>query len=104
MITYSIGILSFIPEIHTAHPHVTQPWYTDNAVAVGKFASLHDYIQDMVVRRPTQGYFLDLTKSILVISMQNFLSIDEYFRGVRVRLVTGSCNLGGFFGDPVTGK
>ena len=57
-----------------------------------------------MVRGSLRGYFLDPTKSILVVSPQNVPRAEEYFRGMRVHVVTGSCYLGGFIGDPVTEK
>ena len=33
MITYGIGFLPLIRELWDAHPHVTQPWYTDDVGA-----------------------------------------------------------------------
>ena len=30
MIVYGIGVLPLISDLRRDHPHVTQPWYTDN--------------------------------------------------------------------------
>ena len=61
-------------------------------------------MQDMIVREPPRGYFPELTKIILVFSPWNTLSVEEYFRGMGVSVVTGNCYLRGFIGDPVTEK
>ena len=35
MISYGIGILPLIHELHNAHTHITQLWYTNNACTRG---------------------------------------------------------------------
>ena len=76
-------------------------WYVDDAYVVGKFAALQDHIHGMMVRGPLRGYFLDPTKSILVVSLRNTQRAEEYFRGMGVRMVTGRRYLRGFIGNPV---
>ena len=50
------------------------------------------------MRVPPQGYYLGPTKSILVVSPRNARLLEEHFRGMGVRLVTGICYLGRFIG------
>ena len=66
--------------------------------------ALQEHMQYLMVRGTQQGYFMELTKSILFVSLRNLLREDEYFRGMGVRVVTGRCYLGGFIGDPVKEK
>ena len=42
MIVYGIGILPLIRELRSTHPHVLQPWYTENAGKGGMFEAFHD--------------------------------------------------------------
>ena len=35
MIVYGIGVLPLIQKLRNTHPHVTQPWYADDAGAGG---------------------------------------------------------------------
>ena len=35
MIVYGIGVLPLIRDLRRDHPHVTQPWYVDDAGRVG---------------------------------------------------------------------
>ena len=44
MISYVIGILPLISGLCSAHLQVTEPWYTDDAIAEGKFDALHENI------------------------------------------------------------
>ena len=60
-----------IQELRESHPRVTQPWYADDAGAGGTFAEVQAYFQDLQVWEPTRGYYLELTKSILVVTAGN---------------------------------
>ena len=57
------------------------------------------HLRDLQLKGPAQGYFPDPTKSILVVSEQNVPRATEYFRGMGMKIVTGSHYLGGFVGE-----
>ena len=99
MIAYGIGFLLLIQELREAHPHVTQPWYADEAGAGGTFIDVKAHFQDLQARRPARGYYPDLTKSILVVAPGNVARAKEHFRGLGIRVVTGHRYLGGFLGN-----
>ena len=42
------------------------------------------------------GYFLELTKSILVVATRKLARAEELFRGKGMKIVAGSRYLGGF--------
>ena len=50
----------------------------------------------MRVRGPPRGYFLEPTKSILVVALGNVPKAEEFFRGMGVNIVTGIRYLGSF--------
>ena len=54
---------------------------------------------DLQARGPSQGYYLEPTKSILVVAPGNVAWSEEHFRGLGIRVVTGHRYLGGFIGD-----
>ena len=66
-----IGFLPLIRELRGAHPRVTQPWYADDAEAGGKFPKIMEHFKDLQARGPARGYYLELTKSILVVAPVN---------------------------------
>ena len=99
MIEYGIGVLPIIRDHRRAHPHVTQPWYADDTEAGGEFEEIMDHFRDLQLRRPTRGYYPDPTKSILVVANRNVPRAKEYFREMRIKVVTGSRYLGGFLGE-----
>ena len=45
-----------------------------------------------------RGYFPDPTKSILVVAPMNVAMAEDFFRGMRLKVVTGSWYLGVFIG------
>ena len=98
MIAYGIGVLPLIRELRRYHPYVTQPWYADDAGAGGIFGAVMDLFWDLQLKEPTQGYFTEPTKSILVVAERNVPRAKEYFRGMGIKIVTGSQYLGGFVG------
>ena len=99
MIAYGIGVLPLIRELREAHPRVTQPWYVDDAAVGGTFAEVQAHFQDLQVWVPAQGYYPELTKSILVVTPGNVARDEDHFRGMGIRVVTGHRYLGGFLGD-----
>ena len=104
MIAYDIRIPLLVCKLHTAHTHVTQPWYADNTGAGGTFVALHDHTRELLVRGPLRGYFPEPTKSILVVSLQNFQQEEAHLQGMGVRVVTRRCYLFGFIGDQESDK
>ena len=59
MITYRIRILPLIKNLKQAIPDVTQPWYADNAGALGTFTRLENYFDSLTHQGPGQGYTLN---------------------------------------------
>ena len=65
----------------------------------GKFEEIMDHFRDLQLRSPDQGYYPEPTKSILVVAESNVPRAKEYFRGMGIKVVTGSIYLGGFIGE-----
>ena len=57
------------------------------------------HFQDLQARGPARGYYLEPTKSILVVAPGNVSRAKEHFRGLGIRVVTGHWYLGSFLGD-----
>ena len=55
--------------------------------------------KDIQVQGPPRGYFLEPTKSILVVAPRNVARVEEYFRGMGMTVVTRIRYLGRFIGD-----
>ena len=77
-------------------------WYADDAGAGGQFGDVMGHFRDPQLRGPAQGYFPEPTKSILVVADRNVPRAKEYFRGMGIKIVTGSQYLGRFIGERET--
>ena len=99
IITYSIRILPLISELCTAHTHAMQPRYEVNTGMGGTFEAFHDHMRYLLVRGPQQGYFLEPTKSILVVSLFNSQYAESHSWVMDIWVVTGSFHLVSFIID-----
>ena len=90
MIAYGIRVLPLIRVLQVDHPRVYQTWYADDAGAGGIFTNIMAHFRDLQLKGPARGYFPDPTKSILVVSEKNEPRANAYFRGMGVKVVTGS--------------
>ena len=70
--------------------------------AGGSFEAVMSHFRDLHLKGPARGYFTEPTKSILVVAEQNVPRATEYFRGMGIKIVTGSRYLGGFVGERET--
>ena len=83
------GSSPLIREIWGSHPCVTQPWYADDAGAGGKFEHILRHLWDLQALGLPRGYYLEPTKSILVVASRNVARVEEFFRGMGIHVVTG---------------
>ena len=90
MIAYGIGVLPLIRDLRRAAPCVNQPWYADNTGVGAKFEEIMDHFRDLQLRGPAWGYYPEPTKSILVVVERNVPRSKYYFRGMGIKVVTGS--------------
>ena len=104
MISYGIGVLPLIRKLLGSHTRVTQPWYVDDAGEGGKFILFFAHLWDLQARGPKRGYFLEPTKSILVVAPRNVARTEGFFQGIGLKVVTGSRYPGGFMGESESKK
>ena len=78
MIEYRIGILTLIENLKRKIPNVTQPWYADNAGALGTLARLDTYFYFLTRQVPGRGYHPDPTKIALIALLEN-LEAEKVF-------------------------
>ena len=57
------------------------------------------HIWDLQAWGPPRGYFLEPTKSILVMTLRNVTRVKEFFHRMDIKVVTGHRYLGGFIGE-----
>ena len=81
-----------------AHPSVISiPWLINVGVG-GTFTGIYRHLDDLIVQGPPRGYLLEPIKNILVVSPRNVPWAEAFFWGYRLKIVTGSSNLGVFVG------
>ena len=66
---------------------------------MGGFGHILEHFQYLQAWGPLRGYLPESTKSILVVAPRNEARAEEFFRGMGVKIVTGSWYLGVFVGD-----
>ena len=94
-----IGILPLIKNIKQKIHNVTQPWYADDAVSLGKFARLATYSDSLTRQGPGFRYYPKPYKSVLIVCPDN-LEAGKIFRAHhRFRVCTGARYLGGYIRD-----
>ena len=98
MVAYLLVILPLIRELRQSHPGVTPPCCTDDAGEGGTFKGIRQHLDKLMVIGAPQGYFLETTKRILVMSTRNVLQVKAFLWGYGLQIVTGSRYLGGFVG------
>ena len=99
VVDYDIGVLSLIKRLKLAYSGVTQPWYADNAGALGTFDNLELYFNMLKHNGPEQGYYPNPTKIIMIVHPDN-LEVGKLFgiyHGFKVYAVL--CYLGGYIKD-----
>ena len=99
MIAYRIGILPLINNIKREIPDVPQPWYADNAGALGTFAKLETNFYFLTCQGLGRWYHPKPTKSILIVQTENIEARKLFRRRHRFRVCTSARYLGGYIGD-----
>ena len=102
IITYGICTLPLIRELREVHPKVTELWYANETGAGRNFAASRLHLEDLMVSGPPKGYLPDPTNRLLVVSEKNAMQEEYYFRGLGLKLFTGSRNISGFISDQAT--
>ena len=76
------------------YPDFMQPWYADNAGALGMFNHLENYFKALKRNVVERGYFPDPTKSILVVHPQNLELGEEFRQRHGFKVFTGARYIG----------
>ena len=90
MVAYGLVILLLIQELQQAHPGITQPCCADDSGEVSTFEGILFHLDVLILKGNPRGYFLDPTKSVLVVSPKNVSRAEALFRGYRMYILTGS--------------
>ena len=87
---YAVAIL---PLIHRTNKNVKQAWYADNAIAVGKVCDLRARWDDLVSSGPLFGYFVNASKSSLVLKESHLATATKYFENTNINITTKEAHI-----------
>ena len=99
MIAYGIRILSLINNTKQEIPHVSHPWYADDAGALVTFAILWTYFDSLTRQGSRRGYYPEPSKSVLIIRPDNIEAGKLFGSRHGFKVFTGARCLGGYIGD-----
>ena len=74
-------------------------WYADDAGAGDNFKDIDEFFKLLQLWGPDRGYFLEPTKSILVVKPHSVERATARFAHLGFQLTTGARYLGGYVGD-----
>ena len=98
MISYGIGILPLITNLKQEIPEVTQPWYADDAGALGAFTRIGTNFN--LITRQGLGcrYYPEPSKSVLIVHLDNIEAVKDFGEHHRFKFCKGANYLGGYIG------
>jgi hypothetical protein len=91
--------LSLMPLIHELQCSVRQIWYADDAQAVGCLSALRQWWDILVSRGPGYGYFVNASKTNLVVKSTVIDQAITIFNGTGVQIAEGARDLGAAVGS-----
>ena len=95
---YGIGILPLIQKLEEKQIDSIQPWFADDAAALGEWFCLILLYEDLLLYRPDFRYFLNLAKYMVVIHPSHEVAANNFFntqRRMGLEICTGTRYLGG---------
>ena len=99
LVAYNIGFLPLIKKMKAAYLEVTEPWYTDNSGALGKFNNVELYFNSLKLNGPAWGYYPYSTKVILIVNLDNVEAGKLFGSSRGFKVCMGAHYLGGCIRD-----
>ena len=96
---YSINTVIIINQLRIQHPEISQVWLADDATAAGKLKSLFEWYMSLVTEGNKYGYFVNKSKSWLIVKNADIEKEAESIFGNNVRITSeGKRHLGAVIG------
>ena len=99
MVSYGIGVLPLIKRLKVEYPDVTQPWYDEDAGAIGMYKNTELYYISLTQFSTGHGYYSEQPKSVLIVHPYNLETGILFGLHHGFEFCTGANYLGGFIGD-----
>ena len=98
MAMYAIGVMPLINKLHAHEPK--QTWFADDATACGKTDELFGWYTDLKKHGPGFGYFVNPSKSWLIVKEDHLTTAKKVFEGSGINItVEGRRHLGAVIGS-----
>jgi hypothetical protein len=99
MILYGIALTPLAEGLRRDVPGCLQPWYADDAAASGKVSDVARVMELLMERGPHRGYFLEVSKSIVVCQATEREAVEEALSAFQFDYRDGTRYVGGFVGS-----
>ena len=96
MIAYEIGISTHNKNLRRYIPDVTQPWYADDAGALGTFARVENYFNLITRQGLGHGYYPKPPTSVLILHPENIEVRKEFGAHHILKVCKSADYLGGY--------
>ena len=98
MLLYAVAMMPLVNSLRCREQY-QQSWYADDSACAGPLNSIHSWLDRLIERGPTYGYFPEPTKSVVVVASKYVEIAKSAFQNVGVKVVTGHRFLGGVVGE-----
>ena len=86
---YALGVLPLVRRVAT--PGTRQSWYADDSSLGGGLEPLRQWWDRLVGDGPAFGYFINPSKSVLVVKRDKLEATETIFAGTGVSITTDGC-------------
>ena len=98
MLLYAVAMMPLVNSLRCREQY-RQSWCADDSACAGPLKSIHSWLDLLIERGPTYGYFPEPTKSVVVVASKYGEIAKSTFQNMGVKVVTGHRFLGGVVGE-----
>jgi hypothetical protein len=99
MILFGITVCPLAEFLRTQVPTAVQPWFADDAAAIGDLESIAQVTDLLVQYGPNRGYYVEPTKSTVVCKPDNQPQAQQRLSRFQFKFSDGERYVGGFLGS-----
>ena len=88
MVLYVVAMMPLVNSL-CCKEHYQQSWYADDSACAGLLDSIHSWLDLLIKRGPTYGYFQETTKSVMIVTSKYVEIAKSTFQKVGGKVVTG---------------
>jgi len=85
---YAVSTLPIINKLHVKHPTILQEWYADDSAGAGKLRRIRAWFDDLLAIGPGHGYFVNNSKTQLLVKPHLVEEASRIFEGTGVAIVS----------------